>query len=304
MRKKFIRSLLVFLAPLIAIAFTADLLLRHIPNDYSYKNGYLHKYSDSIQVLLLGSSHGFYDIDPKYIRARCFNAAYVSQSLDYDDAILEKYTWRNLHYILVPVSYFSIYSDLSTTREAWRAKDYAMYYRLPAARSPVDYTEIFSNRLDINWKRISSYYLSHTSEISCTDLGWGTKCTSSDDQDLNESALEALVRHTVPRDEEVVSRNEAVLKRMILFARRRNIRVILYTPPAYRTYTDRLDKAQWTATMQVATGDAATYANTCYLNFLEDPRFTEADFHDADHLNERGAEKFTRLMDEAIRPGT
>lgn len=300
MKKKFIRRCVLFLAPIALVAVVFDVLLRHIPNDYSYKCGYLRKNSDSIQVLLLGSSHGFYDIDPRYIHARCFNAAYVSQSLDYDDAILEKYTWRSLRYILVPVSYFSIYTNLSTTREAWRARDYVMYYQLPTARGLADYTEIFSNKLGFNWGRISTYYLSHISDITCTDLGWGTQFNSSNDQDLEKSAQEAISRHTVPRNEVVIAGNIAVLKRMILFAQQRNIQVILYTPPAYHTYTDLVDKTQLASTIQVATEDTATYTNTRYLNFLSDARFTKPDFYDADHLNDRGAEKFTKLIDTIL----
>jgi hypothetical protein len=300
MRKKFIQSLLIFLAPIMVIALVADLMLRHIPNDYSYKNDYLRKHSDSIEVLLLGSSHAFYGLNPRFFQARAFNAAYVSQSLDYDDAILEKYHWSRLKYVLIPISYFSMYSNLTSSREAWRVKDYVIYYKIKPPRGITDYTEIFSGRLDLNWKRISSYYLHGVSDITCTDQGWGTACSSRDARDLTETALEAIHRHTVARDEGIVDANEAALRKMIGYAQHHHITVVLYTPPAYPTYADRLDPAQWSATVKVATGVAAAYPHTVYLDFLKDARFTAGDFHDADHLNEIGAQKFTRIMDDEL----
>ena len=297
MRKKFIRSLLIFLAPIVVIAFVGDLLLRHIPNDYSYKNEYLNKHSNSVAVLLLGSSHAFYGLNPRYFTARTFNAAYDSQSLDYDDAILEKYSWNSQRYVLIPISYFSIYSKLTTGIEAWRVKDYVIYYKIPPPRELTDYTEIFSGKLDVNCKRIYSYYLSGVSPVTCTDQGWGTTLSSRYNRDLTETALEAVKRHTVARDEEVVDANEAALQRMIRYAQQHHIVLVLYTPPAYPTYTDRLDPAQWAATRKIATEAAATYPHTYYLDFLRDTSFTARDFHDADHLNEIGAEKFSRMMD-------
>ena len=37
-----------------------------------------------------------------------------------------------------------------------------------------------------------------------------------------------------------------------------------------------------------------------YLNWLKHNEFTEDDFFDADHLNEYGAEKLTKMLDEYI----
>lgn len=37
-----------------------------------------------------------------------------------------------------------------------------------------------------------------------------------------------------------------------------------------------------------------------YFNYLRDERFTTQDFVDSDHLNKRGAEKFTRILNEDV----
>jgi hypothetical protein len=41
--------------------------------------------------------------------------------------------------------------------------------------------------------------------------------------------------------------------------------------------------------------------NVYYYNFINDNDFLENDFFDADHLNELGAMKFTKKIDDVIR---
>ena len=43
------------------------------------------------------------------------------------------------------------------------------------------------------------------------------------------------------------------------------------------------------------------YSNVVFLDWLRHKAFTEDDFFDADHLNEYGAEKLTRMLDEYIQ---
>ena len=37
-----------------------------------------------------------------------------------------------------------------------------------------------------------------------------------------------------------------------------------------------------------------------YFNYLRDDRFTDEDFIDSDHLNERGAKKLSHLLNEDV----
>ena len=40
--------------------------------------------------------------------------------------------------------------------------------------------------------------------------------------------------------------------------------------------------------------------NIAYFNFLKDARFNAPDFHSIDHVNNLGAEKFSRILNEII----
>ena len=64
----------IFLAVVIAF-IPMEILLENIPNDYSFKKEYLDENSDSIEILVLGSSHSYYGINPIYFHLRAFNAS-------------------------------------------------------------------------------------------------------------------------------------------------------------------------------------------------------------------------------------
>ncbi len=71
-------------------------------------------HSKSVEILCLGSSHAYFGINPDFISPPCFNAAHPSQSLKYDFEIVKKYQdkWESLKVIVIPVDYFSLFSEL------------------------------------------------------------------------------------------------------------------------------------------------------------------------------------------------
>lgn len=300
---KFIRSVLFFLLPVFVLGITAEFLLRHIPNDYSYKNDYLKQHSNEVEVLCLGSSHAFFGINPQFIHRKSFNAAYVSQSLDYDYAILEKYQWADLKYLVVPISYFSLYTTLVTGIEAWRVKNYMIYYQLHASMAPADYAEMLSSRVEVNFTRLKKYYKKNEPERGCDDLGWRIPYTHEEQPDLELSGAAAAKRHThesSPATTKIFEENIASLSKIMAFAREHHIQLLLYTPPAYATYVHHMDKRQWANTLKVCEDAQKNNPGFFYINFLQDTTFAAADFYDADHVNHFGAEKLTKKIDQYI----
>jgi hypothetical protein len=71
---------------------------------------------------------------------------------------------------------------------------------------------------------------------------------------------------------------------------------------AFATYRRDIDPAVFGEMIQAATSLAARHGIP-FHDYIPDGRFTLDDFYDNDHLNARGAEKFTRLLlDEAVSP--
>jgi len=298
--KRFFKFLSLFLFPILLVGILAEFLIQQIPNDYEYKKNYLDHHAKDVNILFLGSSHVYYGIDPKYIKSS-FNAGHVSQSLDYDFEILKKYqdNWTRLKYIVIPIDYFSLYSRLENDIDSWRVKNYKIYYHIDRDHQIFNNAEMLSNNLEINLKRLYGYYLKKESDISCTPLGWGVSYNSKKHKDLIKTGTLAAERHSA-KNYDQFKENIAVLNRIISFAERKKIRVVLFTSPAYHSYVSHLNKKQLRQTLAVANSISRIHTSTKYFNLLQDSTFHADDFYDGDHLNEIGAKKLSLKMSNII----
>ncbi len=300
--KQFIKYCLRFLLPLTIVAVFFEIALRKIPNDYQYKNTYLNQHSNELEVLFLGSSHIFYGINPDYIRCRSFNAAHVSQTLDLDYKILISHenNWKSLKYIVIPVDYFSFYSQLAQTAEDWRLKNYIIYDGIYSSFNPNYYSELSSNNMHDNIERYKKYYFHSTSDITCNSLGWGNNYQSNHGKNLDTTGKFAARSH-LAKNNELFEENVSILGNIIAFAKAKNIAIILISCPAYYTYTQNLNTSQYQKTKETAIQLCNAYSRCHYYNFFEDARFLNTDFYDANHLNEIGARKFSLQLDSIIK---
>lgn len=307
--RKFIIKTTFFLLPIIVVALSAEILLRNIPNDYSYKKEYLDKHSNEIENLILGNSHAFYGLNPDFFSNNTFNAAHISQSLNYDYEIFKKYqdNFHKLKAVVINISYNRFYSKLENGSESWRVKNYVIYYGMNVTNSTVDYFEVFSNQPKVNLKRLYYYYIkcNHDHNISCSNSGWGTSYKSENAKDLVETGKTAAKRHTrtdITSDvnTNIFNDNKQILNLIIKWCKKQDIKVLLLTPPAYKTYRQNINLEQYDITIKTANEIASQYANCIYLNLFDDANFVAKDFYDADHLSEIGAKKLSKLIDKKI----
>ena len=301
--KRFYIKTFFFILPIIIFAIPFEFAVKNIPNDYSYKKAYLNQNSSEIETLILGSSHAYYGLDPVYFDSKTFNAAYVSQTLDYDNEIFERYKGQmvQLKSVIVVISYFSMFDVLHEGRgEGWRIKYYLRYCDIGTG-GLLDKIEIFGRKLYINMGRFVKYYLLRKSTITTTELGWGTSYKSENAMDLDETGKETAIRHTFNKINLENTKNiESILDSMIAFCKTKNIHVALLTLPAYKSYRDNLNNEQLKLTLDFANNIAQRHQNCTYINMLADSYFTYEDFYDGDHLNEIGAKKLSLKVNKML----
>ena len=299
--KAFLKKTTYFILPILVLLIAVELMLRQIPNDYSYKKNYLEKQSNTIKVLFLGNSHAFYGINPDLINEPTFNAAHVSQSIDYDYKILKQFEHQldSLKTIVLPIDYFSFYKNLERGAEKWRVKNYVIYYGFGGKFSSTNYLELMNGAVKDQINRLVKYYYQKKSDVNCNTLGWGKTYHSTNSKDLVATGASAAKRHKAKSDEAFQS-NLQTLDSIIAFAEQHHCKVILYTSPAFETYVRHLDTAQLNRTINAVKEISKQYKAIHYVNFLNDSTFVHDDFYDADHLNEIGAQKLTHKLDSLI----
>ncbi len=305
--KHFLRKTIYFLLPILFIGIILEVLLWQIPNDYKFKKEFLDKNTAEIETFILGSSHSFYGLNPLFFEDKAFNGSHVSQSLYYDFQILMKYeeNLKNLNTIILPISYFSLYQNLGEGKEGWRTKKYLQSYNIGISNSILDYSEIFTNQMNNNVKKLYSYYIKKAPQITCSNFGWGTNYSSKKARDLNKTGKSASERHTknISSDkyQHFFEDNINTLDSIIEWCESKGIKVLVFTPPAYETYRQNLNKDQLDITIRTAEEICSKYKKCSYINFLYDDNFIAEDYFDADHLSEIGAKKLSLLINKIIK---
>ncbi len=296
--KRFLIISTLFLLPLIAFLVGAEYTLRQIPNDYNYKATWLDEHAQDVECIVLGSSHAYYGIQPTYFTCNTFNAAHVSQSLNFDNHILGKYesNMDALKYVILPISYFTLASSLEQGDEAWRVTKYVLYYD-----SPIDkkYHHYELKPLNINTlKRLGRFLIKGKNTISIDSLGWGIGYSfDKKSEDWKSSGAVAAKRHTKKSiDQERVHTNIAHIDNIIEIANRHHAKVVLLNTPTHKVYQEHLNEEQWQLMNNVCDSIALAHKNVYRLNYFSDSTFIDDDFFDADHLNEYGAKRLSIML--------
>lgn len=278
--------------------------IRTIPNDYSYKSLLWEEKVDSIQVLVLGSSHCYYAFNPIFFKKYTFNAAHVSQSYNYDWFILDKYIDRmhSLEYVILPLTIISPNQILEQGEESWRCVDYSVHYQC---------------RMHKAWELKMRYYFSYMSlpnvlrafnrlqssnynDIHIDQNGYALKTLKDQVVNLEESGVIRAKAHRYGSDfSKNYVKNKAILNTILERCKEKGVKVILVTTPAIEKYCSSLNNEQIEIVYSLGK-ELGGREYIKYINLLKSQYFTNDDFFDADHLCNTGAEKISLMINDTI----
>ena len=278
-----------------------EVTLREIPNNYEFKNTQITLKKESIKILILGSSHSLYGLNPEYFTEEAYNLGHVSQTIDLDYLLLKKYIEElpKLKTVVIRLSYTTLHEQLKESNEAWRQKDYNLYYNLNVSKTLKLNSEVLSIKLKNNIGRLKSYYLKHEESISVTNCGWAFFEKPHAMNSIEELGLSVAKKHTA-KDNKLVKENIEFLEKTVNLCNEYSVNVILVTLPAHKSYRDNLSESQLEAVVYAGNKMKTKYSNCNYLNLMQTNSFKDADFYDADHLNADGAKKLSLLIDDVI----
>lgn len=292
--KKFVFKTSIFLILILFVLALLEYSLRVIPNVYSYKNQYLENNSKEIELLVLGNSHAFKGVLAEDLMPNGFNASYISQTLNLDFLIFHKFKSRltNLKYLVINISYPSLFSSLKENKEKWRLKNYNIYYGFNESSNIENYFELLSNSKMYTLSRFKGYYFDKLNTISCSKYG---DELSSLTNNFKKTGVEAAARHT--NDELLYYKGYiAELNEIIEYANLNKIKVVLITTPVYKDYLENLNNKQLMLMNDTVDSIVDYNLNTYRFNYMIDNDFIEDDFYDSDHLNRNGALKLTKKL--------
>lgn len=300
------RLFLTIVMPIAVFLVIYEYLYRSIPeshNSYKLKDAYLSQHASDVEILILGASNALFGVDPAVLSRPAFNAANVSQDLKYDYDIFNKYfpALTHLKYVILPVSYWSLFASLRTGPEDWRIRKYQIYMGL--REYPWYHIRYNFEASRLGDRDCIAYYLKHNSFYECDTLGKGTVYTLAKRRKdwENTGKIDAL-RHTVIGKtdslvwKEQSAQNMFYLNAIISKCCQKHVRVILMNIPTWHTYYEHLNQEQLTR-MYASVGEILkNRPDVKWIDLLRDKRFVEDDFYDATHLNENGARKVSEIL--------
>ena len=66
--KYFIKYITLFCIPVIIVIIAIEICDRRLPNTYKFKYEWMQQNANEVETLILGSSHSYYGIQPKYLK--------------------------------------------------------------------------------------------------------------------------------------------------------------------------------------------------------------------------------------------
>lgn len=307
--RRFLKTILLFLFPVALGLCILEYGMRSVPNDYAYKNKWLTENISHVRIWTFGNSHGLYGISPRCFSKPAFNSAHVSQPLKYDTYIFNKFICHadSLEWVIVPISYHTLWSKVENGNEWWRIKNYCIYYDCPYHQWEPKYNiEVVGNPLSLSEqiKRVGSYWIKGVDDNICDSLGLDLRYSKEHRgenwwMDGAKRAKPHTVRDLV-KSQPIFQENMGYLERIIKKCEEKQVNVLIITTPVCGTYYNCVDSAQYALMIDTCESLVCRYNNVQYLNLFKDSRFVEEDFYNSDHLATEGAEKLTKILDEYI----
>lgn len=308
---RLIIKLFNILLPLLLIVIFFEVKARNLDNGFTLKKEIIERNLDSVNILILGSSHGFKGINPELINKKVINMANYSQDLYYDFMIFDRYKQKlvSLKCIILTLSYFSLWYDLNDASESWRKYFYKRYYNIDT-REPLSFSDWF----DIKRYSYAFFYRFDNTLLGYINpklftfgsrmnlLGW---CT--DTINISIDSTETMIKNGVERinhtnsliNKYKIIENYKYIENLVKYSNENNIKFIFVTTPVsypYLLYMDKDISYEMQNTVKYFTDNKDVF----YLNYFYDIRFNMKDFSDYDHLNVNGTEKFSKIIRDTL----
>lgn len=303
--KKFLLKSIFFLIPLLLFFYFMEYNLGKISNSYSFKKYYFEKQLNTIEILILGSSHTVHGINPEYLKHKAFNLSSTSQTIYYDKQLTLKYLDRmpHLKYVIIPISYFSLGARLSDGIERWRGYYYKSVWGIGSPQLEImdlkSYSKIFLYTPQTAYDYLKAGFKVNLAK-GITPNGYFNNGNHPKAFAISDKiGRKRVMLHSQTYKKANLNGNIRDLEQLIEALKQKNITPIFITTPTLPTYYKYTNIDIIQSNYNIIKYITKKY-HCRYFNYFTDKRFVLEDFYDNDHLNSEGAKKFTRILEKEI----
>lgn len=218
-------------------------------------------------------------------------AAFASQDIKYDYKMVE-YIINNKHnnkfdYCIIGLSYYSFQYDLSKSSMKNKV---SLYNFIESYNNEGNYNLNFNVNNMIFKGNEGGGFKNFDPEIEFCKLKIEEKCKIGEKQALIDC------NKNYPN---TVRENKQILKDYLKLLKNNKIKPIIVVCPASKYYTKNFSR-RIEAEFKTIINEIRQEYDFQYIDYFRSEQFDDDDFQDVSHLNTKGAEKFTKILNEVI----
>lgn len=306
--KKFVISNIILSIVLISALYGLSWVYINYVNDRTVKFMEYNKLPDnSVDIVALGSSHGKYGI--KFDKKNQINLGVEQQGMYYNWKILEKYERKikNGATIIIPISIFSFFENNDYSKD----ETYKNYINL------LDKSDIKKDLKNSEYFFCKNFSILYPPARIYETLNWLLECLANKkinknriayganfkEEEMKKNAIEAAVSHTISTKKEFAINGENALLNLLKYAETKNYKIIFINPPYWYEYIDELEKIEKNIFenkiySNIKKVEKIKNKKYIFLDYTKNEKYTKniIYFRDSNHLNEKGAEYFTKIL--------
>jgi len=305
--KKFIRNITILGIILLLINIAIEFLLFLRPNEYSYKRAYVEEHINDIRCLLLGNSHIANALKPNLLGNDVFNMAIANRNIVYDIELAKRYVpqMTQLKILIMSLDYSRFYfgREKNNPNEMEKPGTYkgtkeCMYYKYMGIR--VDSFWYWSEMLNSKLDYMSRFLKNDKDAVECDSLGYMENNLLNRKYNWKDRSLPKIIDTTIDANRE---------KQKLLFSRyctlaelamNQGAKLVLIFTPLYKTYNNSTNPVVIREMESFVANLKQKNPNVEYYDYSRDKRFVDEDFWDSSHLNDIGANKFSKIVKEEV----
>lgn len=303
--KKIIKILL-FLLPIFLFIGFVEYKMSKVESDYSIKAKLLEEQKKDIEVVFLGGSQTAKGVNPEKIDVTSFNLGNNMQTIFHDTSIISKKSQEmpKLKLVVFNLILPILDGDIRDT-DAHELFYYYDHYYHTGYQYKRDYLDLRA------YSKIFMFGYSNSIRYLLNDFtieknkGYIIKSNGfmeiSEDRDMKGSTpntQEVMAEYSKYLKDENREKNERYLDKAIEELKNKGIEVVFLITPTMKSYSDLMEK-NYLYTLEYLKKMKENY-NIQYFDYFKDSRFSEEDFLDISHLNRRGANRFSKMINEEI----
>ena len=299
---------LVFFIPVIACYAVLEILVLQIPFNYVNVSNYLASEGKNIKILTTGSSQMNCAVNPDFFDEPAINFGSTSQhhSTDYNIITQTKDRLENLEVVVLELSYSHLELP-HNSKFFWKNNVYLKYYNVNNFERKTYFKDklIFLSRPDIYAKSITNYYIKHKDDTKLNRFGFDENNFTGLFSKLNYDDAKIPKRSSEINTSEspyLFKKNTEFLYKILDYLAEKKLKVVITSLPMHHYYLKDRNPNILRRRDSILNLVLKNYSNVRAFRKEEDTiNFTTKDFINHNHLNPKGAEKFTKELNSFIK---